>query len=109
MMTIDLASVDRDDRAFVQQRLSPFSDEIQSLLFNEYLRQPTKFERNTYLRVTTNNIAANLSLPIEKIELNLTEEDLRAKAKQLAQEVLDRRRRYLNDELALQPLREYVS
>ncbi|HCG7921950.1 replication endonuclease [Vibrio parahaemolyticus] len=109
MMTINLASVDRDDRAFVQQRLSPFSDEIQRILFNEYLRQPTKFERNTYLRVTTNTIAANLSVPIEKIELNLTEEDLRAKAKQLAQEVLDRRRRYLNDELALQPLREYVT
>lgn len=109
MNTVSLTSVDRDDRAFVQQRLSPFSVEIQRILLSEYLRQSTKFERNTYLRVTTNTLAANLSLPINKVELNLTEDDLRAKAKRLAQEALERRRRYLDDERALPVLREFVA
>ena len=105
MSVIDLMHVERDDRAFVNKRLSPFSEEIQRILLNEYLRQPTKFERNTYLRVTTNTIAKNLSMPLGKIELNLSEEDLRVKAKELAETMLARRRGCLNDERALPFLR----
>lgn len=108
MSVIDLMHVERDDRAFVNKRLSPFSEEIQRILLNEYLRQPTKFERNTYLRVTTNTIAKNLSMPLGKIELNLSEEDLRVKAKELAETMLARRRGCLNDERALPFLRELV-
>lgn len=62
MSTLDLSCIDRDDRAFVQQRLLPFSDVIQRLLLKEYLSYPTKFERNTYLRTTVDAIAAKLSL-----------------------------------------------
>ncbi|HAS6359690.1 TPA: replication endonuclease, partial [Vibrio vulnificus] len=101
MSTLDLSCIDRDDRAFVQQRLLPFPDVIQRLLLKEYLSYPTKFERNTYLRTTVEAIAAKLSLPIDKITLNVSEEDLRANAERHAKEVLERRRRFRNDERAL--------
>ncbi|HAS6359709.1 TPA: replication endonuclease, partial [Vibrio vulnificus] len=101
MGTLDLSCIDRDDRAFVQQRLLPFPDVIQRLLLKEYLSYPTKFERNTYLRATVEAIAAKLSLPIDKITLNVSEEDLRANAERYAKEVLERRRRFRNDERAL--------
>ncbi|MBF4256086.1 replication endonuclease [Vibrio anguillarum] len=108
MSCLNLTFVDRDDRAFVEQRLSPFPLEIQHLLLNKYLRQPSKFERNTYLRVTTDNIARKLSIPLSKLELNLSEDDLRAKAKHLAKSTLALRRQYLDDELALYPVRLFV-
>ncbi|MBF4291761.1 replication endonuclease, partial [Vibrio anguillarum] len=69
---------------------------------------PSKFERNTYLRVTTDNIARKLSIPLSKLELNLSEDDLRAKAKHLAKSTLALRRQYLDDELALYPVRLFV-
>ncbi|HDY8141514.1 TPA: replication endonuclease [Vibrio vulnificus] len=109
MSTLDLSCIDRDDRAFVQQRLLPFPDAIQRLLLKEYLSYPTKFERNTYLRTAVEAIAAKLSLPIDKITLNVSEEDLRANAERHAKEVLERRRRFRNDERALNVLREFVA
>ncbi|GAL33615.1 putative replication protein [Vibrio maritimus] len=58
--------------------------------------------------MTTNTIAKNLSTPLSKIELNLSEEDLRVKAKELAETMLARRRGCMNDERALPYLRELV-
>ncbi|CAM3257190.1 replication endonuclease [Vibrio diazotrophicus] len=108
MSCLNLTFVDRDDRAFVEQRLSSFPLEIQRILFNKYLSQPTKFERNTYLRITTDKIAQKLSIPLSKLELNLSEDDLRAKAKHLAKSTFALRRQYLDDELALYPVRLFV-
>ncbi|CAH6810408.1 hypothetical protein VCHA39O220_30299 [Vibrio chagasii] len=84
MNVLDLSSVDPDDRGFVTKRLALFSFEIQRILLTEYCRQPTKFERNTYLRVTSDTLSNHLSVPLDKVGLNLTEEDLRDKAKRLA-------------------------
>ncbi|GAL33614.1 hypothetical protein JCM19240_2310 [Vibrio maritimus] len=40
MSVIDLMHVERDDRAYVNQRLSPFSEEIQRILLNDtYVNQ----------------------------------------------------------------------
>ncbi|WP_237468673.1 replication endonuclease [Vibrio stylophorae] len=109
MHSLDLSMIERDDRAFVMQRLSPFPAPIQHLLLNQYLSHATKFERNSYLRITTNQLAESLSLPLHKLELNLSEEELRVKAKALAGEVLERRRRCRNDDRALPMVREFVS
>lgn len=108
MSHVNLMLVDRDDRAFVMQRLSPFSADIQRILFNEYLSRETKFERNSYLRVTTQELAARLAIPLDKLELDVSEDDLRAKSKHLAQSALALRRQYLNDGLALDSLRAFV-
>ncbi len=108
MNHVNLMNVDRDDRAFVIQRLSPFSAEVQRLLFREYLNQPTKFQRNSYLRVTTEQLAERLSMPLSKIELDLSEDDLRAKSKHLAQAVFALRRHYTNDALSLDTVRRFV-
>ncbi|SJN59899.1 Bacteriophage replication gene A protein (GPA) [Vibrio ruber DSM 16370] len=105
---IDLSSIAWDDRAFVQQRLFCFPVEIQKLLLKSYLSKPTKFERNTYLRTTTEQIAAKLSVPVSQLELNLSEDDLREKAKHLAQSVFALRRQFLNDELALETVRGFI-
>lgn len=105
---VSLSQVERDDRAFAEQRLSCFPFEIQSILLYHYLKKPTKFERNTYLRVTTDQIAQKLSIPLSKLQLNLTEDDLREQAKSLATSVLALRRQYLNDELAVNDLRGFV-
>lgn len=75
---LDLSKVDFDDKCFVEQRLSRFPFEIQSLIFNQYMNKATKFERNSYLRVTCDLIANKLSIPLYKLDLNLSEEDLRA-------------------------------
>lgn len=106
---IDLSQIERDDQAFVQQRLSCFPVEIQSLLLREYLSKPTKFERNTYLRITAEQIAEKLSIPLEQLELNLSEDDLRQKAKHLAESVLVLRRQYLDDVLAIDVVRGLLS
>jgi len=105
---IDLSQVERDDAAFVQQRLFCFPPEIQSLLLREYLSKPTKFERNTYLRVTVKQIADKLSISIEQLELNVSEDDLRQKAKHLAKSVLALRRQYLDDAQALGAVRGLI-
>lgn len=108
MLEIDYEWIDRDDRAFVKQRLSCFPLDIQHLLFHAYLQKPTKFERNTYLRVTTDALAAKLSLPLDKLELDLSEDDLREKAKQLAESTFALRRYFLNDSDALAVVRQFV-
>lgn len=105
---IDLSDVARDDKAFVQQRLSCFPVEIQKLLLNAYFRRATKFERNTYLRTAVDDITQKLSIPLEQLELNLTEDDLREKSKHLAKSVLVLRREYLDDALAVETVRAFV-
>ncbi|WP_117235758.1 replication endonuclease [Vibrio maerlii] len=97
MRTIDLSLVDSDDRIFVQSLLTPFPVEAQRILFSEYLRHPSKFERNTYLRQTTHSIAHKLSIPLKNIDLNIDEDGLRVKAKEMASAVLSLRRFYLDD------------
>ncbi len=69
---------------------------------------PSKFQRNTYLRLTAEQIADKLSVPVRKLELNLSEDELREKAKHLAKSVLALRRQYLNDALALETVRCFV-
>lgn len=108
MTCINLSVIDRDDRAFAEQRLSRFPIEVQHILFNEYMRKPTKFERNTYLRVTCDELAKKLSIPLSKLELNLSEDDLRHRAKHNAQSVLALRRQYRNDTIALEPVRSLL-
>ncbi|OIQ24887.1 replication endonuclease [uncultured Vibrio sp.] len=106
---IGLSRVDRDDRAFAEQRLCCFPFELQSILLYQYLQKPTKFERNSYLRVTTEEIAKKLSIPLSKLNLNLCEDDLRDNAKSLVTQVFDIRRQFLNDEKAIKSLRGFVT
>ncbi|WP_367989496.1 replication endonuclease [Vibrio sp. NTOU-M3] len=108
MNHINLMSVDLDDRAFVMQRLSRFSTDVQRLLLNEYLSLSSKFERNSYLRVMTEQLASRLAIPFSKLELNVSEDELRAKSKHLAQSVLALRRHYQSDEQALDTIRAFV-
>ncbi|CAH1569238.1 replication endonuclease [Vibrio rotiferianus] len=108
MNMLDLTPVERDDRAFVMQRLSSFSLDIQRILLREYLCQSTKFERNTFLRTTTDTLASKLSIPLDKLELDLSEEELRTKAKHLASSTLALRRQYLSDALSLEPVRGFI-
>ncbi|MDV7106431.1 replication endonuclease, partial [Vibrio sp. TH_r3] len=100
---------ERDDKAFVQQRLSCFPVAIQRILLKEYLSKPTKFERNSYLRITTDQIANKLSISLTQLELNLSENDLREKAKHLATSVLAIRRQYLNDALAIESVKGLIT
>ncbi|CAH7044042.1 putative replication protein [Vibrio chagasii] len=108
MNVLDLSSVDPDDRGFVTKRLALFSFEIQRILLTEYCRQPTKFERNTYLRVTSDTLSNHLSVPLDKVGLNLTEEDLRDKAKRLAASTLALRRQHLSESVSLVYIRQLV-
>lgn len=105
---IDLSGIPRDDIAFVTQRLSCFPPEIQRILLEEYFKRGSKFERNTYLRLTVDDIADKLSISVDKLKLNLSEDDLREQAQHLAKSVLALRREYLNDELAIDAVRELV-
>lgn len=105
---INLSDIPRDDLAFVTQRLSLFPPEIQIILLNEYRKRPTKFDRNTYLRLTVDEIAKKLSISLDKLDLNLSEDDLREKAQHLAKSVLALRREYLSDELAIEAVRGLV-
>ncbi|EKO3695066.1 replication endonuclease [Vibrio metschnikovii] len=108
MKEIDYNLIERDDQAFVRQRLSCFPLSIQWLLFKEYQSQPTKFERNTYLRITTDQLAEKLSIPLDQLALNLSEDELRQKAKEYAKATLAMRRYYLNDEEALSTVHHFV-
>ncbi|PML53116.1 replication endonuclease [Vibrio breoganii] len=108
-ISVDLTVIELDDRAFVQERLFRFPSEIQSLFFREYLSQSSKFERNTYLRLTTDEIAKKLSIPLSKLELNLTEDDLREKAVQYSESVLALRRHYLDGVQALEVVKSFIS
>ncbi|GAD80629.1 replication endonuclease [Vibrio ezurae] len=108
MDNIDLTLVERDDRSFVQSRLSRFPLEIQSLLLKEYFSKLSKFERNSYLRLITDELAKKLSIPLTKLELSLTEDDLRYKAKQYAESVLALRRQYLDDVQALDVVKAFI-
>ncbi|MCG3767813.1 replication endonuclease, partial [Vibrio cincinnatiensis] len=108
MKEMDYNLIERDDQAFVRQRLSCFPRSIQWLLFKEYQNQPTKFERNTYLRLTTDQLAEKLSIPLDQLALNLSEDELRQKAKEYAKATLAMRRYYLNDEEALSNVHHFV-
>ncbi|CAH0540905.1 replication endonuclease [Vibrio marisflavi] len=105
---IDLSNVDWDDKAFVQQRLVCFPIPIQRQLLKQYFARPTKFDRNTFLRVTVKDITDKLDIPLKELRLNLTEDDLREEAKRYASAVLALRRQYLNDELVLESIRPMV-
>ncbi|SHO59185.1 replication endonuclease [Vibrio quintilis] len=108
MNPVSFSQVDWDDKAFVQQRLCCFPPEIQRLLLREYFAKPTKFERNTFLRLTTEQLADKLSVSFKQLELNLSEDDLRAKAKHLAKSVFALRRQFLDDEFSLEPVRGFI-
>ncbi|MGF1747184.1 replication endonuclease [Vibrio cionasavignyae] len=105
---INLTSVDRDDKAFVQQRLCCFPEAIQRILLTEYLSHSSKFARNSYLRVTVDAISRKLSIPLAELKLNVSEDDLREQSKHYAQSALTLRRQYLNDSLAIDSVRSLV-
>ncbi|UJF19126.1 replication endonuclease [Vibrio sp. SS-MA-C1-2] len=102
---ICLDSIDRDDQSFVFKYLKPFPFKIQSLLLNEYLSKHSKFERNSFLRVTVKNLTEKLSIPLRNLELNLHEDDLREKAKNIAKQCLKLREMYLIDSIAVDNIR----
>ncbi|QIA64268.1 replication endonuclease [Vibrio astriarenae] len=105
---LDLSCIPYDDRAFVVQRLSPFPETIQSILLKNYFSYKTKFQRNSYLRETVQQISNKLSIPFDELELHLSEDDLRAKALHLAKSALALRRQYLDDALSVDALRLFV-
>ncbi len=92
---INFSVLDWDDREFVKGRLRPFPDQVQWYLFNRYQSLPSKRERNTFLRETTDALASKISIPLHKLSLNVSEDGLRANAKNYAKACLSLRRFHL--------------
>lgn len=95
LKALDLSLVDWDDKTFVKGRLRPFPDQVQRQLFNRYLSIASKRERNTFLRETTDALAEKISIPLHKLNLNVSEDGLRADAKRNAEACLALRRFHL--------------
>ncbi len=96
--TLDLSLVDWDDKAFVKGRLRPFPDQVQRQLFNRYLSIASKRERNIYLRETTDALADKISIPLDKLNLNVSDGGLRADAKRNAKACLALRRYHIQSQ-----------
>ncbi len=106
---LDLSLVDWDDKAFVKGRLRPFPDQVQHQLFNRYLSIASKRECNSFLRETTDSLAEKISIPLHKLNLNVSEDGLRADAKGFAKACLALRRFHIHSpEEALTQLEQFA-
>lgn len=88
------AQVDWDDKVFVRDLVTPFPQEIQYLLLQQYLSISGKFARNCYLRETIEAINTKLVIPLNELPLDCSEEDLRKEAKRCVDTCLSLRRLY---------------
>lgn len=88
----DMEKVSWDDRAFVTERLSRFPEKAQRIIFTRYISIPDQFERNTYLRELIDSLISKLTIPPEKLNLNIDEDELREEAEKLVDAAFSIRR-----------------
>lgn len=77
-----LDKVDWDDRLFVESIISHFPYNVQPLLFNGYMSIKQKRARNTWLRETKDELTQRIATPLERLNLNCDEDDIKVEAKE---------------------------
>ncbi|OEE74433.1 replication protein, partial [Enterovibrio norvegicus FF-162] len=85
-------TLDRRYRPFVEERLCRLPPKAQRILFNCYISNSNIFTRNTELRETVDSLVSKLTVSPEKLNLNISEDELREEAETLVEAALFIRR-----------------
>ncbi|MEZ8147712.1 replication endonuclease [Enterovibrio norvegicus] len=88
----EYATLDRYDRPFVEERLCRLPPKAQRILFKRYIAISDAFTRNTDLRETVDSLVSKLTVSPEKLNLNISEDELREEAEALVDAALSIRR-----------------